>query len=185
MKIPTEEDIDIARPFQRRGVEEGAVQAEEVGGPGVVDARACQHLDAGRVGQHQLALAHQGVAIPVEEQVPVGGQAHDGHGRRPEAGGDVGVVQVQREEVRLPAIGEAAANVVPGVGRTDGQVGAVGDVEGEALAPPAWAGQVAGGEVGGDGTVEVSQGHDPSPVRSWLTGSKGVNRSLRLSLKPD
>jgi hypothetical protein len=75
----------------------------------VRDPRPRQHLNPRRVCQDQVT-ARQDQPVVVPQQVPVCRQADPRQRRLPQAGRDGRVRQVQRQEVRPPAIGQPGAD---------------------------------------------------------------------------
>ncbi len=91
--------------------------------------------------------------VPLE--LPVGRQGDERHGGVPEADGHRRVVQFEDDEVGEPAGGEPRKERFPAIGRSQGQVGAGGGVEGETAARFAM-GLPAASAGGRDGTDEIT-----------------------------
>ena len=117
-----------------------------------------QGLDPRGVGEDEVA-APQGAAVVMPKEVPVWREADQRRGRRPEAGRNGGVAEVKGDEVRSPAVGQTAADVVPGIDGRDGEVAIALCVEGDTKACGAVSLPV-NGLAGQQGTEEVMQGHE-------------------------
>ena len=88
-------------------------------------ALGTHRLHAGHIGQHEVA-SRQAVTIPVPQQVAVRRQADERHRRRPEAGGNAGVRQVKRDEIRPPAGGQPGKDGFPGLAGRNRHIGVIG-----------------------------------------------------------
>jgi hypothetical protein len=146
VEVADEDHVDGAGPLGPGAFQVRAAAAVQVAGPGAVQAGAGDRLDAGRVAEDVVA-ARQAEAVVVPQEVGVAGQPDQRHRGRPQSPGDGRVGQVQGQQVRLPAGGQGASHVVPGGGRSDGQVEVALGIEGQAAA--GGAGILQGSNAGG------------------------------------
>src|SRR5262249_25732016 len=110
--------------------------------------------------QDQLA-ALQAAAVVVPEQGPVRCQTNQRDRGGPETGRNETVVQVQRDEVRLPAAGESGQDCLPGGTWWGDEIDRPTRTEGQAVARLSMSAQVLIGKGSADGAEQVAARHGP------------------------